>query len=76
MSEHAVTVAELSLDEASARVRAATVREWLVSSGVVQINAKRDDLWQPSEFRAGPNVRRAVTEWGPDEAKRANSGVE
>lgn len=76
MSENAVTVVELSLDEASARVRAEAVREWLLSTGIVQVNAKRDDLWQPSEFRAGPNVLRAATGWGPDEAKRANSGVD
>lgn len=76
MSENAITVVELSLDEAAAQTRAADVREWLLSLGVVRVHANRDDLWQPSEFRAGPNVLRAASEWGMDEAKRANSGVD
>jgi hypothetical protein len=76
MSENAITVVELSLDLPRARERASAVREWLVTLGVVQPNAKRDDLWQPSEFRAGPNVLRAVTEWGPMYARLANSGVD
>lgn len=76
MSENAITLVELSLGEKEARERAPAVREWLLALGVVQPNLKRDDLWQPSEFRAGPNVLRAASEWGPDEAKRANSGVD
>lgn len=76
MSENAITVVELSLGDAEARAHAPAVREWLLSLGVVQANAKRDDLWQPSEFRAGPNVLRAATEWGLHEAERANSGVD
>lgn len=76
MSENAITVVELSLDEESARARAVAVRDWLLSLGVLRVNAKRDDLWQPSEFRAGPNVLRAATEWGANDEKCVNSGVD
>jgi hypothetical protein len=76
MSENAITVVELSLDDASARSRADATREWLLSTGVVAMNTKRDELWQPSEFRAGPSVLRAVDVWGPDDARGANSGVD
>jgi hypothetical protein len=75
VSESPTTVVEVSLDEESARARASAVREWLLAIDVARVNAKRDSLWQPSEFRAGPNVLRAATEWGPDEASRRVHGV-
>ena len=76
MSENAITVVELSLDAAGARERAAEITQWLLGTGIMVPNTNRDELWQPSEYLAGPNVRTATELWSSDDARLANNGVD
>ena len=76
VSENATTIVELSLDAAGARERAAEITRWLLDTGVMVANTNRDELWQPSEYRAGPNVRTATELWSSDDAQLANHGVD
>jgi hypothetical protein len=76
MSENATTIVELSLHAAGARARAAELTRWLLDTGIVIPNTERDELWEPSEYRAGPSVRTATELWSADDAQLANNGVD
>ena len=66
----------MSLDAAGARERAAEITQWLLGTGIMVPNTNRDELWQPSEYLAGPNVRTATELWSSDDARLANNGVD
>ena len=79
MSENSVAVVELSVTGAAAQERAAAVRDWLLASGVIVLNSERDELWQPSEFAAGPAAATAFPDYPDDVAQLgvlSNSGVD
>jgi hypothetical protein len=75
MSDHDVTLVEISLPAADAPNRAAAVRDWLLATGVVVTNPTPGTLADPSEFLAGPEAERWATD---DDVDRAlmNSGVD
>ena len=72
MSEHAVVVVEISQPASQARERALAVTAWLRERGVITRNGSRDEVWQPSEYVAGPRV----VEVAPGAHGGANSGVD
>lgn len=75
MSEHAITVVELSLSAAEAAQRAHLARQWLLNTGVIVGNPKPDELWNPCEFLAGPQVQGIACETDVDR-RLWNTGVE
>ncbi|SNY61161.1 hypothetical protein [Paractinoplanes atraurantiacus] len=77
MSEHRIDLVEISLPEPAAPRRAAEVTQWLLATGVIEVNSDRDDLWQPSEYRAGPRVEQAAPGFErPAYRDAANNGVD
>jgi hypothetical protein len=56
MSDNAIIVVEISITEREVPGRAAAVSQWLLETGIVEVNPKRDALWQPSQYRAGPRA--------------------
>jgi hypothetical protein len=75
MSDHEVTLVEVSLSAADARDRAAAVRDWLLAAGVIVANPTPGTLADPSEFLAGPEAEARATD---EDVNRAlmNSGVD
>jgi hypothetical protein len=63
VSEYAINVVEISLHAPLVPQRAADVTQWLLASGVIEPNSDRDDLRQPSEYRAGPRVQRVAADF-------------
>lgn len=70
MSTHAIRLVEISLSEREARERAPVVTSWLLEREVIAPNPRREELWSPSEFRAGPRY----TEVAPDELGHVGGG--
>ena len=75
VSQIAIDVVEISLRSPAVSRRAGAVRRWLLDSGVIEPNADRDDLWQPSQYRAGPRVPRAAPGFDR-EVRQVNNGVD
>jgi hypothetical protein len=77
VSEYTIDVVEISLPESVAVQQAAEVTQWLLASGVIEPNVDRDDLWRPTEYRAGPQVLRAAPDLdSPNYRDGAYSGVD
>ncbi|MFF0389866.1 hypothetical protein ACFYS8_14420 [Kitasatospora sp. NPDC004615] len=75
MSDHEVTLVEISTTPTEARERAAAVREWLLVVGVIVANPTPGTLADPSEYLAGQHAEGTATS---DEVDRVlmNSGVD
>lgn len=76
MSESAITVVEISLPAGAAQRRAVELTRWLLDMAVIEPNTERDDLWQPSEYRAGPQVLSAAPEFDLWSRRSRNNGVD
>jgi hypothetical protein len=76
MSESAITVVEISLPAADAPRRAVELTGWLLDVAVIEPNTERDDLWQASEYRAGPQVLSAAPEFDLWSRRSRNNGVD
>lgn len=76
VSDDCVTVVEISVGPLEAADRADTVIGWLLDTGVVAENARRDQMWQPSAYRPGPRVRTAAPGWQETDYTLANNGVD
>lgn len=75
MSEHAVTLVELSLTAADAQARAEAVRDWLLAAAVVVANPAPDALTSPSGLLPGPEAEARATDGAIVRGLR-NSGVD
>ena len=76
MSESEISVVEISVSAAEAPRRAAEVTRWLLDTGVIDHNTERDDLWQPSRYRAGPRVLAVAPEFDYLTRRLSNNGVD
>lgn len=80
MSEHSVTVVRLDSTSSAEREEIVLgVQDLLLTHQVILPNDRRDALWQPSEWKAGPAARTAVTEpvdWFDAFLDTANNGVD
>lgn len=77
MSENAIVVVELSTSLADAEERLSAVREWLLQAQIIEPNAHRDALWQPSEFSAGPRAVDVAPPLAQEHIRMlANNGVD
>jgi hypothetical protein len=77
VSESAIIVCEISVTATEAPVRASAARRWLLDEGIVVPNPARDELWQPSEFNAGPRAVRVAPGFAHDHMRTlANNGVD
>jgi len=76
VSDVCITVVEISIGPLVAADRADTVIEWLLRTGVVELNPNRNELWQPSVYRPGPGVRTAVPSWQEPDYTLVNNGVD
>lgn len=76
MSDDCVTIVEISIGPLEAADRADTVIQWLVDTGVVVPNRQRDEVWQPSAYRPGPDVHKAAPSWQETDYTLANNGVD
>ncbi len=79
VSEHSMTV--VRLDEISAIERertASAVQSLLVTRGVIVPNDRRDQLWQPSTWKPGPEAATVVepTSWFDGFLQTADNGVD
>jgi len=77
MSENAIIVVELSLSAAEAPERIAAAKKLLLDEGIVVPNERRDALWQPSEYRAGPRAIEVAPALAHEHIRKlANNGVD
>jgi hypothetical protein len=76
MSQSAITVVEISVSAAEAPPRAAEVTRWLLETGVMELNTERDDLRQPSRYRAGPGVLTAAPDFDEWSRHHLNNGID
>lgn len=76
VSDDCLTVVEISIGPLEAADRADAVIQWLLDTGVVVANPRRDGVWQPSGYRAGPQVRTAAPTWHDTDYTLANNGVD
>jgi len=76
VSDDCVTIVEISIGPLEAADRADTVIQWLVDTGVVVPNRQRDEVWQPSAYRPGPDVHKAAPSWQETDYTLANNGVD
>lgn len=60
MSDHAITIVEISVSGPEVRARAADVQEWLLGIGLIKPNGNIDPLWRPSLFSPGPSAPTAT----------------
>ena len=54
------------------------VRDRLVRGGIIRANARRDKMWQPSQWEPGPAWESVVEsiDWGPAFLTSSNNGVD
>ena len=75
MGDQCVTIVEISVGPLEAADRADVIVQWLVDSGIVVPNQRRNQ-WQPSAYRPGAHVRRAAPTWHDVDYTLANNGVD
>lgn len=77
VSENAIIVVELSTPLPHVEGRLSAVRDWLLQAQIIEANARRDALWQPSEFSAGPRAVEVAPPLAHDHIRKlANNGVD
>lgn len=77
MSENAIIVVELSTSASEAPARIAAAKAWLLENGIIAPNDHRDDLMQPSEYRAGPKAVEVAPSFAHEHVRTfANNGVD